>query len=73
MKSLKRLSATLLLTTIFVSGCVTQPVQVISRDCLWAEQMRWTEEQADALVDCCPTLARQLLLHNALHAELCRQ
>ena len=57
---------------ICVTGCAAPPVKVVSRDCIWAERIYWTEEQADQIVDCCPELARQLLVHNALHQEMCR-
>jgi len=73
MKSFKKLTAALLISMIFASGCAVQPpIQIISKECLWAQTFEWTTAEADALLDCCPQLARKLLEHNTLKEELCR-
>lgn len=56
---------------IFVAGCVSKPVHVVSRDCLWAERINWTAEEGDAIVDCCPAVAEQLISHNDNHEREC--
>lgn len=57
--------------TICAVGCVSRPVTVIPPDCLWSDQITWTTADADAIVDCCPEVARQMLAHNAKHRRLC--
>jgi len=47
-------------------------IQVLSRECIWVRDFEWDERQADALVDCCPELARQLLTHNERVRMMCR-
>lgn len=65
-------AATLLILTICLSGCaVNPPITVVSRECLFAEALRWTELQAEILYECCPELAVQMLTHNRQIRELC--
>ena len=59
--------------TICVSGCAQLPqIRVVQTECIWSRPLSWTTEQADALVDCCPELARAMLTHNAMHQEFCK-
>lgn len=61
------------LAMIFVSGCVTRPVVTISKDCLWADRIDWSLAEADAIVECCPDVARQLVTHNETYQRECNE
>lgn len=70
MKQLAKLFT--VLSVFFLIGCAIQPpVQVISRECLWATQFQWTTEEANQIIDCCPQLAQNLLTHNMRVKEIC--
>lgn len=63
-----------LVAVVLATGCASYspPIQVISKECLWARQFQWTMEQGDALIDCCPNMARSLLKYNKMVEEMCQ-
>lgn len=68
-----RTAIAICLTMSFAAGCAsTRPIQIVAPECLWAERMEWTSKQVDAIVDCCPGLAMQLLTHNENFKRECR-
>lgn len=58
-----------LMTMSFVAGCASS--HAIVPDCVWAAYISFTAAEADAIVDCCPEVARQILTHNENFVREC--
>ena len=70
---LRKLTGSILILTAmtFGSGCAIQPPIQIVGECVWVERITWTTDEADAIVDHAPEVARQLLRHNAKVGAFC--
>lgn len=60
------------LLTLVLAGCHTAPERpTIVQECAWTFAFEWTVDEADAIVDASPGVAKQLLLHNKLRRLYC--
>ena len=62
----------ILILMISLIGCAAgRPIIVNSRDCQWAQPISWTMAEGQAIFECCPAVAEQMIAHNELHEKEC--
>lgn len=54
-----------------LTACAHKPSVSVVGECAWTRYIILADSEIDALVDCCPDVARAIFVHNELRDRFC--